>query len=112
MDPEQIPISRRRLLLPAGDRHEGGTGRADASTCVSSAVVIVLPGREQEVAARLRTMDGLEIHARGGSKLVLVLEGPDNGAVGALLARIAVMEGVVAANMVFEHSEQLDTRGV
>lgn len=78
--------------------------------CISSAVVAVLPRHEDEVVAALATMQGVEIRAHERGKMVLLLEGPGSGAVGALLLQIAVMEGVISANMVFEHVEQ-ETQG-
>jgi nitrate reductase NapD len=94
-------LTRRALLA-------GKVNRARAlpdQHCVSSAVVAVLPTREDEIAARLSAMEGVEIRARQGGKLVVLLEGPGSGAVGSLLVQIAVMEGVISANMVFEHVE-------
>ncbi len=93
-------ISRRALLT-------GGSApkHCDSRYCVSSAVVTVLPGREQEVVARLGRMPGVTLHGEGRNKLVLVLEGSDSGVVGSLLAEISVMDGVLAANMVFEQTE-------
>ena len=39
------------------------------------------------------------------SAIVVVIEGTSTGMLGESLSRIAVLEGVVAANMVFEHVE-------
>ena len=47
----------------------------------------------------------LSEHTAPFDALVLVLEGESSGAVGGLLAQIAVMDGVISANMVFEHTE-------
>jgi nitrate reductase NapD len=66
---------------------------------------MLLPGREEEVIAKLASMAGVETGAFQNRKLVILLEGPDSGAVGGLLAQIAVMDGVISANMVFEHTE-------
>lgn len=93
----------RRALLKG--RLDNGHAASSERHCVSSAVVTLLPGREDEVAARLDEMQGVEIRARQGAKMVVLLEGPGSGAVGSLLVQIAVMEGVVSANMVFEHVE-------
>ena len=97
-------LNRRAFLTGKGGRGEGSDPRA-VQHCISSAVVMLLPGREDEVVARLASMDGVEMRAFENRKLVLLLEGPDSGAVGGLLAQIAVMEGVISANMVFEHTE-------
>ena len=47
-------------------------------------------------------------HAEGG-RIIVVMEGPDSGTIGARLTEIALMEGVLSANLVFEHAESLDT---
>lgn len=70
---------------------------------ISSAVVVCLPGREGEVAAEVARLSGVEIWASERARLVLVLEGPTRSEVGDRLTHIAMIEGVVAANMVFEH---------
>lgn len=93
--------NRRAFLTGSG---YAASARPD-SCCISSAVVTLLPGREAGVFAQLGTMEGVELSAREGRKLIVLLEGPSNGAVGSLLARIAVMKGVISANMVFEHTE-------
>jgi nitrate reductase NapD len=50
-------------------------------------------------------MAGVEIHHQSPSKIVIVLEGPNSGALGSRLAEIASLPGVLSANMVFEHIE-------
>ena len=106
MDATSEGVTRRQFLV-------GRIGRSDAAQqlpgerhCISSALVTVLPNREDEVARMLAAMEGVEIRLREGGKMVVLLEGPGSGAVGALLVQIAVMEGVISANMVFEHEEQ------
>lgn len=94
-------IDRRRFLAAGGAPPNDVT----AEHCISSAVVTVQPARQREVAERLAAMPGVEVRGEGGHRLVLVLEGPGSGAVGGLLAAISVMDGVIAANMVFEHVE-------
>lgn len=98
-------IGRRRFLT-------AGIGPSpDGGHCISSAVVSVLPAREQELVERLSAMPGVEVRGRGNHRLILVLEGPGSGAVGSLLAAISVMDGVIAANMAFEHVEPAATQG-
>lgn len=86
----------RRALLTAGttDRHH-----------ISSAVVLALPERREEVSRRLAQMRGVEVHAGEGSRIVITIEGPTSGMLGETLTTISVMDGVLAANMVFEHAE-------
>jgi nitrate reductase NapD len=57
------------------------------------------------VLARLSGMDGVEVHGHQDGRIVVVIEGPGTGALGDSLTRIALLDGVVAANMVFEHIE-------
>ena len=105
----------RRRFLSGGLRPRAAAGQREPGQrehCISSAVVVVRPERAGEMAERLAAMPGVEVRGRGNNRLVLVLEGPGSGAVGGLLAEIAVMDGVIAANMVFEHVEPTDVRGV
>jgi nitrate reductase NapD len=71
-------------------------------THISSAVVSVLPRHCDDVARLLSEMSGVEVHHRSASKIVIVLEGPESAVLGARLAEIASMDGVLSANMVFE----------
>ncbi len=89
------PISRRRFLTgPQPERHH-----------ISSAVVLALPARLAEVTAGLHAMRGVEVHAAQGSRIVVTIEGPDSGALGETLLAISRLDGVLAANMVYEHAE-------
>ena len=81
------------------------------SVHISSAVVSVLPAHRENVVRLLSDMTGVEIHHRAPSKIVIVLEGPESGVLGAMLAEIASMEGVLSANMVFEQVERLADLG-
>lgn len=98
MTPDTKSISRRAFITAQQNK-------ASRQHCISSAVASLMPGREDEVLARLVAMEGVETGARQGQKVVLLLEGPSSGAVGSLLAQIAVMDGVISANMVFEYTE-------
>lgn len=70
---------------------------------ISSAVISVLPRRADEVAGRLAAMEGVEVHARQENKIVVTIEGPGVGALGERLTRITLLDGVITANLVFEH---------
>jgi nitrate reductase NapD len=110
MDTPSDGVTRRQFLAGrTGGAHAAGSPSEEH--CISSAVVAVLPGREDEIAARLAEMNGVELRARQGGKMVVLLEGPGSGAVGSLLLQIAIMDGVITANMVFEHVEQ-EVQGV
>lgn len=75
---------------------------------VSSAVVSVLPGRAPEIVAAIEAMEGAEAPVHEGRRIVVVLEGSSTGELGARLMAIAALDGVVAANMVFEQIEELE----
>ena len=88
-------LSRRHLLT-------GNLGNFH----VASAVVSVLPARQDAVTQHVASMPGVEVHHHVSSKIVLVLEGADSGEIGSKLIEIANLDGVLAANLVFEHVEQ------
>ena len=94
--------------MTAAYRYERETG---PSIHISSAVVSVLPAHRETVARRLSSMAGVEVHHQTSSKIVIVLEGPNSGHLGARLLEVAAMDGVLSANMVFEQVEQLADLG-
>jgi nitrate reductase NapD len=51
-------------------------------------------------------MRGVEVHASDGSRIVITIEGASSGMLGETLTRISMVDGVISANMVFEHIEQ------
>ena len=73
---------------------------------ISSAVVSIVPGRETEVLSVLPSLPGVELHMTEGARAVVTIEGRSLREMGDRLTDIAKMAGVVAANMVFEHSEE------
>ncbi|PLK69221.1 glutamate synthase [Rhizobium sp. TH135] len=75
---------------------------------VSSAVVLTSPAAANGVLAALSEIPNLEVHAAEHGKIVIVIEGSSSGEMGAILAAISSLEGVMAANMVFEHAENLE----
>jgi nitrate reductase NapD len=76
---------------------------------VSSAVVVALPAMADAVLAALACMENVEVYGHEGGKIVVVIEGTSTGMLGEALSTISTLDGVVAANMVFEHVE---TEGV
>ena len=73
---------------------------------ISSAVVTAMPDRVEAVRDRLSEMPDIEVTAAEGIKLVIVLEGRTRNTVGGRLSEIATLDGVISANMVFEHVEE------
>jgi nitrate reductase NapD len=78
---------------------------------ISSAVVTVIPGRLGNVAEAIARMGSVEIRASENSRIVVVLEGASSGELGELLTAIGNLDGVIAANLVFEHVEELRGTG-
>jgi nitrate reductase NapD len=70
---------------------------------ISSAVVTVFPSQSTEVIARLQAIPETEVHFFENGKIVIVLVGTSTGEIGSRLASIALMDGVISANLVFEH---------
>lgn len=73
---------------------------------ISSAVVTVKPGCRDAVVTALGGLPSTEVRAAEGNKIVVILEGASRGEVGGRLAEVALIEGVITANMVFEHVEE------
>lgn len=69
---------------------------------ISSAVVSTLPEYCASVAARLASEDNMEVHHVKDGKIVIVLEGPSQDVIGGRLARIALLDHVLSANLVYE----------
>jgi nitrate reductase NapD len=75
---------------------------------ISSAVVSAKPDAMERVMAEIAAMPETEIRAHGQGRIVIVMEGASAGELGARLAALAGIEGVIAANMVFEHIDELE----
>src|SRR3546814_7862717 len=72
---------------------------------ISSAVVSAIPQHAGAVAASLARLPDTEVHHVVGGKIVIVMEGPSGGAIASRLAQIALMDHVLAANLVYEAIE-------
>src|SRR5262245_3605091 len=75
---------------------------------ISSAVVTVLPSCASDVGMRLRGLDGVEVHAAQGSKIVITIEGAHSGVLGERLVEITLLDGVISANMVCEYMDNAE----
>ena len=78
---------------------------------ISSAVVSVLPAHQAEITRALSQMPGVEVFHHAASKIVIVMEAAESGAIGGRLAEIATLTGVLSANMVFEQAASLAELG-
>ena len=54
----------------------------------------------------VEAIDGVEVHGGDDTRLIVTIEGTSTGQLGDKLTEINLMEGVLAANMVFEHAEE------
>jgi nitrate reductase NapD len=73
---------------------------------ISSAIVAVVPGRRDSVIAALARFPHTEIWAAEQNKIVITLEAQSRGEAGQRLTEMALLDGVAAANMVFECIER------
>jgi periplasmic nitrate reductase NapD len=88
------------------------TERSVSDVChISSAVVTAFPECCSDVVRRIKALPDTEIHYVQNSKIVIVLEGPSTDVIGSRLAAIALMDGVLSANLVFEQIETLNDPG-
>jgi len=58
------------------------------------------------VGDAIARFEGCEVVAAENTRIVVVMEGSSVGELGGLLAAIGDLDGVIAANMVFEHIEE------
>ena len=93
---ERIDQGRRRFL-------KGEAPLSKDSYLISSAVVSAFPERVQAVAKAIASLPGTEVSAVQGGKIVILIEGRASGTIGATLTHIALMDGVLSANLVYEH---------
>ncbi len=72
-------------------------------------VVYARPEHTQRVAAALAEQPGLEVHAvDGAGKLVVTLEAQGDAAVLDAIETINGTDGVLTANLVYQHSESAE----
>jgi periplasmic nitrate reductase NapD len=93
-------IDRRALItgrVLTGDRVVAPPGGEIASILVQAR-----PEKLADVEAEITALDGCEIHGRDPrGKLVVVVDAPDAGALGATLNTIALLPHVHSASLVF-----------
>src|SRR5262249_57882977 len=91
--PQVTAIMRRDVIA--------GTGPAGPAD-IASVLVQARPERIAQVEQAIVSLAGCEIHGRDArGKLIVVIEAPDAGAVGATLNAIALLPDVLSANLVF-----------
>lgn len=78
---------------------------SDAPLHIASAVVKARPAIQHAVAARIAQLAGAEVAVIDQGRIIVVLEASQRHDLGATLDRIADLDGVLSATLVFEHSE-------
>ena len=74
---------------------------------ISSAVVMVVPGRVAEIVQAIALLENTEICAQENGRIVVVMEAASVGELGGRLTAIGNLEGVIAAIMDVETVEDL-----
>lgn len=87
--------------------------RADViPTAHVSGIVVHAPSdRAAAVAAAIEAIDGAEVYAREGGKLVVVLEAPGEHELGDLFNTISLMQDVYSAALVSHYRDDPDVLG-
>src|SRR5215468_5029830 len=92
------PKINRRELISGARSGISAAGSAD----IASVLVQARPERIADVEQAIVSLAGCEIHGRDArGKLIVVIEAPDAGSVGATLNAIALLPDVLSANLVF-----------
>ncbi|GAU81570.1 chaperone NapD [Bosea sp. BIWAKO-01] len=85
--------------------------RASRTIHISSAVVTAFPEHCDAVVRQINALPGTEVHRVENGKIVIVMEAESTGEMGGRLTGIALMDGVLSANFVFEQITTLDDIG-
>jgi nitrate reductase NapD len=99
--------------LPLVDRRKFINGRwavdvrsTRGTVEIASILVQTRSERLDSVAASIEALDGAQIYSRDPKgKLVVVLEAPDTGTIGATLSAISALPHVLTAALVFQGSD-------
>lgn len=82
--------------------------RAESSVHVSGIVVHAPAERAASVVAQIERLDGAEVAAREGGKLVVVLEATNERELGDLFNRISLLDTVYSAALVSHYRDDPD----
>ena len=77
----------------------------EAMLHIASAVVKARPAAQDSVAARVADLVGVEVLAVDQGRIIAVLEASQHSTLATTLDRIAGLDGVLSAVLVFEHTE-------
>lgn len=95
--------SSRRALLLGGFGTPASPGKAE----IVSLIVNAFPAHLGEVSAAITALRGAEVHGQDPKgKLIVVLEAPTQGEIGALANEISGIPHVLSAAMVFQATDE------
>ena len=72
---------------------------------IASILVHLQPERRDAVHATVTAMPSVEVHAEERGKMVVTVEGPQEGWIADRMTAIHLLDGVLSAVMVFHHVE-------
>lgn len=99
-----VSNSSRRAMLFGG---LASSPVAGSRTEIVSLIVNAFPPHLDEVAAAITAIPGAEVHAQDPKgKLIVVLEAPTQGEVGAMANAISGIPHVLSAAMVFQATDE------
>lgn len=92
-------LTRRQFI-------SGGNTQPVAGYHVSSAVVRANPSRVPTLLPLISAIEGVEVVAAESGRIIVIMEAATVGELGERLGAINLLDGVIAASMVFEHFEK------
>jgi nitrate reductase NapD len=78
---------------------------SEAMLHIASAVVKARPAEQDAVLARIAALAGTEIMAADRGRIIVVIEAAHHRDIADTLDRLAMLDGVLSATLVFEHAE-------
>lgn len=101
-DDKMSTTKRSRRDFLKGRLNDGGSDH------IASVLVQAWPERIPAVEAELTQIPGVESHgSNGAGKLIITVESHSDGELLASINRIEAAKGVIAASLVYHHSEEL-----
>jgi len=79
---------------------------------IASLLVHIRPKMVEPVHAAILTMPGTEIHAEQQGKMVVTVEGPNEGFIADRMTAIHLLDGVLSAVLVFHHFDSIEGESV
>jgi nitrate reductase NapD len=84
-------------------------GAHNAEVHISSLVVHCLPQLAGTIAGRIAAIPGAELRGGAGGKIIVLLETSNEAEIVERLNAIQILDGVLAATLVFHHVETIES---